>query len=224
MSVPERPTSGARPKSSIDSTKTFVVGHRRETASQSPVQQNTARAERSPRSFGHTSPTPIGNILSFPTTGSKRRRTDDSVSVSDIQHHGQVIPAPQELHISYSPTSNYINPYYVNNFASPTEVNETKRIEAEYARIADKDAGAIPAEPLLSASSWKKSFRWPNQFTTQQCMCLLKYYIEVLGPWVRLDLAFLSRLVTNLASSILETPSDILRRSFPIVQEGHRLC
>lgn len=91
-----------------------------------------------------------------------------------------------------SPTnSSYHNPYYLNSYASPTEVNETKRIEAEYARIADKDAGAIPAEPLLSASSWKKSFRWPNQFTTQQCMCLMKYYIETLGPWVGRQLAIL---------------------------------
>lgn len=166
-----------------------MVQPRRETASHSPEHSGPARFELSPRSLNHTSPASIDNILSFPTSGAKRRRTNDSFNTSDTNYHVQLPSISQDLLTPYptfnSPTnSNYNNPYYVNNFASPTEVNETRRIEAEYARIADEKAGAIPAEPLLSASSWKKSFRWPNQFTTQQCMCLLKYYIETLGPWV----------------------------------------
>lgn len=177
--------------SSIDSTTNFVVQPRRETASHSPERYGPARTDLSPRSLNHTSPASIDNILSFSPPSAKRRRTGDSFNPSDTNYHVQLPPISQDLLTPFptfpSPTnSNYNNPYYLNNFASPTEVNETRRIEAEYARIADSDAGAIPAEPLLSASSWKKSFRWPNQFTTQQCMCLMKYYIETLGPWVSL--------------------------------------
>lgn len=191
LSATDRPAS-ARLPSSIDSTTSFVVQARRDAASHSPDLHGSGRLELSPSTLNHTSPASIDHILSFPTSSTKRRRTTSDSYVPDASYHMQLPPIPQDLLATYptlhSPTnSNYNNPYYLNNYASPTEVNETKRIEAEYARIADKDAGAIPAEPLLSASSWKKSFRWPNQFTTQQCMCLMKYYIEVLGPWVGLQ-------------------------------------
>lgn len=189
LSATERPASGPKLPSSIDSTTSFVVQPRREAVSHSPDQRDSTRVELSPSSLNNNSPASIDNILSFPTSTSKRRRTSDSYTASDTGYRIQVPSVAQDLPpplpTLQSPTnSNYNNPYYINNWASPTEVYETKRIEAEYAKIADKDAGAIPAEPLLSASSWKKSFRWPNQFTTQQCMCLMKYYIETLGPWV----------------------------------------
>lgn len=61
-----------------------------------------------------------------------------------------------------------------------------KVVEAEYRRLADSAAAAIPPESLLSPAIWKEEFYWPNQFTTTQCACLMRYYIDHLAAWASL--------------------------------------
>lgn len=68
------------------------------------------------------------------------------------------------------------------NYNSPDH-GEAKEIAAEYQRLADTEAAAIPPDNFLSPALWKREFKWPNQFTTQQCLCLFRYYINILGPW-----------------------------------------
>ncbi|RMZ89649.1 hypothetical protein DV736_g3128, partial [Chaetothyriales sp. CBS 134916] len=58
-----------------------------------------------------------------------------------------------------------------------------RRIEAEYRRLADTQAATIPPEQLLTPEVWKLEFYWPNDFTTTQCACLMRYFIEQLAPW-----------------------------------------
>ncbi|KIV97370.1 hypothetical protein, variant [Exophiala mesophila] len=65
----------------------------------------------------------------------------------------------------------------------PAQRHVPKLVEAEYRRLADADAATIPAEPELSPATWKKEFYWPNPFTTTQCACLMRYYIQHLAPW-----------------------------------------
>lgn len=134
-------------------------------------------------------PASFDNILTFPIENHKRRRTDEFAPAT--QDHGPVHlpPLSQDFQKGYvvrdspsSSSSTFQVPFF--NYSSPTEANETRRIEAEYRKIADTEAAAIPAEPLLSPARWKRDFRWPNQYTTQQCMCLFRYYIDCLGPWV----------------------------------------
>lgn len=72
----------------------------------------------------------------------------------------------------------------------PTEQKYVpKVVEAEYRRMADSAAAAIPKEDLLSPKIWKEEFYWPNKFTTTQCACLMRYYIDHLASWVGVDLA-----------------------------------
>lgn len=183
--LPERPAFVTRPKSSADSTVTVPPLQRTETTNRSPSQQSTSRADTALRSPASLSPVSFDNILTI--SGTKRRRTNDSVTSSDPYRHVQLPPISQEIHKQYveSPSGSSFQGGYANSYGSPTEANETTRIEQEYARISDNLAAQIPDEPFLSVSSWKKYFRWPNQYTTQQCRCLFRYYIEVLGPWVR---------------------------------------
>ncbi|RMZ75438.1 hypothetical protein DV737_g5302, partial [Chaetothyriales sp. CBS 132003] len=58
-----------------------------------------------------------------------------------------------------------------------------RRVEAEYRRLADTQAATIPPEELLTPEVWKREFYWPNDFTTTQCACLMRYFIEQLAPW-----------------------------------------
>lgn len=156
----------------------------REAASLSPVQQSTIRLETTLRSPNDLSPISVDNSLS--SSGTKRRRTNDLSPPPD--YHNFPFQAPAQALPGYTSVRDpVILPPYTpnpNSYGSPTELNETRRIEQEYARIADHQAAQIPDEPFLSVASWKKNFRWPNQYTTQQCRVLFKYYIDVLGPWV----------------------------------------
>lgn len=139
-------------------------------------------AFRSPTVTSHDS---FDGILPYP--GNKRRRTDESLASTEVLRPVQLPPIPYPkppMRDSPSSASLTQSTYYGSSYASPNELNETRRIEAEYARLADTEAAKIPDEPLLSFSNWKKNFAWPNQYTTQQCICLFKYYIDVLGPWV----------------------------------------
>lgn len=183
------PNSASRPPGSIDSSARFSHPPRLETTSHSPTQQSTARFETTRKSPTQVSPVSFENILSISGT-KRRRRTNDSATSSERFRHIQLPPISQELQnnlsLRDSPSNlSYHSSSYYNNYVSPTEANETRRIEAEYAKLADSEAAKIPDEPLLSFSSWKKNFRWPNQYTTQQCVCLFRYYVDVLGPWVR---------------------------------------
>ena len=60
----------------------------------------------------------------------------------------------------------------------------TTQVEAEYRRLADTAAAAVPsvASGLLSPEIWKSSFVWPNRFTTTQCACLMRYFVDELAP------------------------------------------
>lgn len=197
----ERPKSAPRPPSSVDSSISFPQPPRLETTSHSPRQQSIGRFETATKSPTYVSPASFDNILSF--SGAKRRRTNDSTTPSEHYRPIQLPPISQELqnHLpvrnSPSNSSYHSSTYY--NYASPTEANETRRIEAEYARLADSEAAKIPDEPLLSFASWKKNFRWPNQYTTQQCVCLFKYYIDVLGPWVSIYASSINQMLTMTA-------------------------
>lgn len=182
----ERPTSGTRPSDSKEAPVSASVPKRREAFSLSPVQQSTIRSDSSLRSPSEPSPVSLDNLLSY--SASKRRRTNDSSTPSDYHN---VQPRPQSVSQGFTDFNTVRDPVILhsyapnpNSYGSPTELNETRRIEQEYARIADDQSGQIPDEPFLSVASWKKHFRWPNQYTTQQCRVLFKYFIDVLGPWV----------------------------------------
>ena len=118
----------------------------------------------------------------------KRRRTADETD------HGHRLNSDRAPKAAYDPIrSQYIiydspkifNPVSPDGLTYMQEQNHVpKVVEAEYRRLADDAAGAIPPESLLSPAIWKDEFYWPNQFTTTQCACLMRYYIENLAPWV----------------------------------------
>jgi hypothetical protein len=68
-------------------------------------------------------------------------------------------------------------------------INSTQAVEAEYRRLADSAAASIPSvsSGLLLPEVWKQKFFWPNAYTTNQCTCLMRFYVEKLAPWVRLS-------------------------------------
>ena len=76
-------------------------------------------------------------------------------------------------------------PLYCNGVAVPNEHDDVPTlVEAEYKRLADTQAAAIPRDDLLTPEAWKRKFYWPNRHTTTQCACLMRYFIEQLAPWV----------------------------------------
>lgn len=197
-----------------------------ETISHSPSLLSKIRLEATIRSPSQVSPASFDNILPF--SGTKRRRTNDSITPSEQYRTVQLPPISQELQhhfpvrASPSNSSCHTSSYY-NSYASPTEANETRRIEAEYAKLADTEAAKIPDEPLLSFSSWKKNFRWPNQYTTQQCVCLFRYYVDVLGPWVSADTINGPQRADN-SSLMLEILLSNLPQSFHKEHENAHRC
>ncbi|KPI38879.1 uncharacterized protein AB675_5903 [Cyphellophora attinorum] len=58
-----------------------------------------------------------------------------------------------------------------------------RQIYAEYRRLEDSQAAAVPDEDLLSPEQWQGLFRWPNDQTTKLCTCLMHYFREELAPW-----------------------------------------
>lgn len=188
--LPGIPILTPRPTSSADSTVSAQLSARSAATSQSPSRHGAVILDTMARSPGDVHPASLDNILTFP--GHKRRRTDDSTTpTAEVSQYVpiQLPPISQEFQKPYltrdSPSSLSTGfQVQFSNYASPTEANETRRIEAEYRKLADTEAAAIPAEPLLSPARWKRDFRWPNQYTTQQCMCMFRYYIDHLGPWV----------------------------------------
>ncbi|KIW70095.1 hypothetical protein PV04_02401 [Phialophora macrospora] len=117
----------------------------------------------------------------------KRRRTTDEPSTGFRSNSDRVSQA------AYDPIRSqyriYDFPKVFNSVSPdgftymPEQQHVPKVVEAEYRRLADSAAAAIPPESLLSPTIWKEEFYWPNQFTTTQCACLMRYYIENLAPW-----------------------------------------
>lgn len=121
----------------------------------------------------------------------KRRRTADSASHPfrpnpETWSHGAYDPIRSQYRVYDTPK--VFSPVSAEGFTSMPEQNYVpKVVEAEYRRLADSAAAKIPEdESLLSPAIWKEEFYWPNRFTTTQCACLMRYYIEVLAPWVSL--------------------------------------
>jgi hypothetical protein len=118
----------------------------------------------------------------------KRRRTADDTT------EGYLTNSERFPHSAYDPIRSQYRIYdFPKVFSSvspdgftymPEQKPVAKVVEAEYRRLADSAAAAIPPESLLSPTIWKEEFYWPNQFTTTQCACLMRYYIENLAPWV----------------------------------------
>lgn len=120
----------------------------------------------------------------------KRRRTADS-TLQQYPHHsgaetwqrGAYDPIRSKYRVYHSPK--VFNPVSPNGLAyMPEQQYVPKVVEAEYRRLADSAAAAIPSESLLSPAIWKEEFYWPNKFTTTQCACLMRYYIDHLASWV----------------------------------------
>jgi hypothetical protein len=79
--------------------------------------------------------------------------------------------------------SQYSSGTWTANTAAKQE-NVPTSVTTESKRIADSYAGAIPSDKLLEPAVWREHFFWPNDETTTQCACLMRYFIEKLAPWV----------------------------------------
>ncbi|EXJ83518.1 hypothetical protein A1O1_07141 [Capronia coronata CBS 617.96] len=117
----------------------------------------------------------------------KRRRTADTtiqqyhVSAETWQR-GAYDPIRSQYRVYHPPK--VLNSVGPNGFAYMSEQQYVpKVVEAEYRRLADSAAATIPPESLLSPAIWKEEFYWPNKFTTTQCACLMRYYIDHLASW-----------------------------------------
>ncbi|OBT81366.1 hypothetical protein VE02_10173 [Pseudogymnoascus sp. 03VT05] len=55
---------------------------------------------------------------------------------------------------------------------------------AKTQRLADSAAAAVPSASsgLLNPEIWKKTFFWPNDWTTTQCACLMRHFFDVCDP------------------------------------------
>ncbi|KAK4944891.1 hypothetical protein LTR10_015810 [Elasticomyces elasticus] len=118
----------------------------------------------------------------------KRRRTTDfntSEAPSNAEQwpHAAYDPIRSQYRVYNHPPKVY-NPLNHSGYTSmPEQRYVPKLVEAEYRRLADDNAAAIPDESLLSPAIWKEDFYWPNKFTTTQCACLMRYYIDHLATW-----------------------------------------
>ncbi|KAK6387103.1 hypothetical protein LTS17_000369 [Exophiala oligosperma] len=84
----------------------------------------------------------------------------------------------------YTTTPKTYSPVAINGINSMDEGRHVpKVVEAEYRRLADSAAAIIPDDSLLSPAVWKEDFYWPNIYTTTQCACLMRYYIDQLAGW-----------------------------------------
>jgi len=118
----------------------------------------------------------------------KRRRTTDSTTPT-FPSTSEARPASvyDPIRFSYRvyDSGGAFHPADFHGLPDVTEQHHVpKVVEAEYRRLADSAAATIPPEVLLSPAIWKEQFYWPNKFTTTQCACLMRYYIEHLAPWV----------------------------------------
>lgn len=136
----------------------------------------------------------IEAVLVRSADDSKRRRTTDSTLTrqsSGVEQWQQGVYDPvrgsssaHTYRIYTTPPKTY-SPVAVNGVVRMDEGRHvSKVVEAEYRRLADSAAAAIPDDALLSPAVWKEDFYWPNIYTTTQCACLMRYYIDQLSSWV----------------------------------------
>jgi hypothetical protein len=54
-----------------------------------------------------------------------------------------------------------------------------------HSRLPDTAAAAVPSleSGMLSPRVWKEQFFWPNAYTTTQCLCLMRHFIEDMASW-----------------------------------------
>ncbi|EXJ66337.1 uncharacterized protein A1O5_10489 [Cladophialophora psammophila CBS 110553] len=177
-------------------TKANAQDERQENASGPPKRfQSSVEAELSPtvRSAPSSdlppflSPFNTNHEPILPHAPIKRRRTADAIppeyqarpnrspntAYDPIRSQYRIYDFPKV----FSSTSPDGFPYM------PEKHHVPKVVEAEYRRLADSAAAKIPEDPLLSPAIWKEDFYWPNKYTTTQCACLMRYYIENLAPW-----------------------------------------
>ena len=135
------------------------------------------------------SPTSTLNGGSNPRSPLKRSLPDDAFAPAAPRRVDQWSTPPYDpvrtSYRVYDPPK-VQNPFDVGGITFTTgSTNLPKIVEAEYRRLADSAAAAIPDENLLTPAIWKDRFYWPNQYTTTQCACLMRYFIDKLAPWVR---------------------------------------
>lgn len=135
-----------------------------------------------------------------PLHNHKRRRTNEGYSPNYSLHRDSVSSSaydPVKSFVVYeSPTTS--TSYVDNGFVYSAQITSAPKIvEAEYRRLADSEAAWVPSDNLLSPAIWKEQFVWPNIYTTNQCACLMRYFIEHLAAWV-CDL-FLNKNLTDQA-------------------------
>lgn len=115
----------------------------------------------------------------------RRRKGEDTPPISDINVNepSRINQDPNRYYVVREHTRRFGNQNHVGSPDVPEPVK--RRVYAEYQRIEDSNAAQVPHEELLSPAIWKNHFVWPNHLTTTQCTCLMRYYIDHLGPWVR---------------------------------------
>ncbi|KAH0837510.1 putative arca-like protein [Fonsecaea pedrosoi] len=180
----------------VTSTKANAQDERQETASRPPKRlESSIDTELSPTVRSAVSTDLPAFLVPFnPHHESvlvhspiKRRRTADTIPPDYLTHPNRSTytaydPIRSQYRIYDSPK--VYGPTSPDGFAYMPEQHQVpKVVEAEYQRLADSAAATIPDDSLLSPAIWKEEFFWPNQYTTTQCACLMRYYIEHLAPW-----------------------------------------
>lgn len=130
-----------------------------------------------------------------PHSGHKRQRTNEYEDINASYRLPSLPSTPLQFQ-SFQNTAPHSDISIDAILNSPQESGhfETAAVEAEYRRLADSAAAAIPSASsgLLAPDVWKKKFVWPNRFTTTQCACLMRYFVEELAPWVSKAISILS--------------------------------
>lgn len=80
------------------------------------------------------------------------------------------------------------NAGFENPTASPTAsalYSPTATSQSQHNRLPDTAAAAVPSleSGMLSPRVWKEQFFWPNAYTTTQCLCLMRHFIEDMAAW-----------------------------------------
>lgn len=160
-----------------------------------PLQTNaTSPTNQSASVSGRTTISPSGTYgFRTPLSPLKRSLPDDAV-LSPTQLHQarrRSPPAsePGDMRNTYSvyerPTVSHGYPFRdgEGNMEQPSAERQ-RRVKATMQRLEDGNAAAIPRSNLLRPSEWRNGFVWPNEYTTNMCTTLLRYFIDELGPWV----------------------------------------
>jgi hypothetical protein len=103
-----------------------------------------------------------------PENSPKRRRIEDAPFVFTAGVERTTTSPSSSAH--YSPVANY----------SPVATSHS-----QLSRLPDTAAAAVPSleSGMLSPRVWKEQFFWPNAYTTTQCLCLMRHFIEDMATW-----------------------------------------